>query len=158
MKTAGVATRGDSVTEFQPKREDYDDAVRALHARTGLAGSTGVELISVAPGQVTAEMKLTPDLTQQHGVAHAGAIASLADIACGLAAYSLMPVGSSVVSININLSLMRPAAGERLRAVGRVVKAGERIYFTEAELFVGDDLETKPVARVSATMTSVRGD
>lgn len=143
------------MTEFLPKRENFVDAVRALHARTGLAGSMGVELIAVAPGQVTAEMKLTPDLTQQHGVAHAGVIASLADIACGLAAYSLMPDGLSVVSVNINLSLMRPAAGERLRAVGRVVKAGERIYFTEAELFAGND---KPVARVSATMTSVRDD
>lgn len=144
------------MTKFEPKREDFAEAVRALHAKTGLAQSMGVELISVKPGEVVAEMKLTPELTQQHGAAHAGTIASLADIVCGLAAYSLMPDGLSVVSVNINLSLMRPAKGERLRAVGRVVKAGERIYFTEAEVIVGHDPDTKPVAKVSATMTTVR--
>ena len=54
-----------------------------------------VELISVTAGEVTAEMKLTPELTQQHGVAHAGTIAALADIVCGLSAYSLMADGLS---------------------------------------------------------------
>ena len=97
-----------------------------------------VELISVTAGEVTAEMKLTPELTQQHGVAHAGTIATLADIVCGLAAYSLMAEGMSVVSVNINLSLMRPAAGVQLRAVGRVIKAGKNLFFTEAELYTGD--------------------
>ena len=147
------------MTSFQPRREDFVDAVRALHAQTGLAKSMKVELISVTAGEVTAEMKLTTALTQQHGVAHAGTIATLADIVCGLAAYSLMAEGMSVVSVNINLSLMRPAAGVQLRAVGRVIKAGKNLFFTEAELYTGDETEesyAKPGAKVSATMTSVR--
>jgi len=146
------------VTEFPPKSEDYAEAVRALHAKTPLAMSMGVEVTSVKPGEVVAEMRLTPDVTQQHGVAHAGTIATLADIVCGLAAYSLMAEGVSVMSVNINISLMRPAAGERLRAVGRVIKAGKNLFFTEAEVYAGDESREsgdKLVAKVSATMTVV---
>ena len=145
------------MTSFQPGREDYAEAVHALHARTPLAKSMEVRLTSVAPGEVSAEMRLTTEVTQQHGVAHAGTIATLADIVCGLAAYSLMAEGVGVMSVNINLSLLRPAEGERLRAVGRVIKAGKRIYFTEAEVYAGDDAAEALAARVSATMTSVRG-
>jgi len=146
------------VTKFEAKRDDYGEAVRALHAGTPLAQSMGVDLTSVEPGRVTAVMPLRPEFSQQHGVAHAGALASIADMVCGLAAYSLMDEHSSVMSVNINVSLMRPAGGERLRAEGWVVKAGRKIYFTEAEIFADDGPGERLTTKVSATMTWVAED
>jgi len=143
------------MTEFHPARPDFAEAVRNLHKTTPLAIDMGVTLVRVEPGGVTAEMILKPEFTQQHGYAHAGTIATLADVVCGLAAYSLMDEGRSVVSININLSLMRPAKGEKLRADGRVVKAGRKIYFTEADIYAVDQTGEKLAAKASATMTAV---
>jgi len=143
------------MTEFQPARPDFAEAVRNLHEETPLAAHMGVTLVRIEPGRVTAELILKPEHTQQHGYAHAGTIAALADVVCGLAAYSLMDEGRSVVSININLSLMRPATGERLRADGRVVKAGQKIYFTEADIYAVNHTGEKLAAKASATMTAV---
>lgn len=143
------------MTPFEPERPDYIEAVQALHAEVPLSATLGIELTTVKPGEVSAVLKLRPEVTQQGGVAHAGTITALADTVCGLAAFSLMPAGVGILSVNINVSLMRPAAGERLRAVGRVIKAGKRVYFTEAEVFTGDDSDEKLAAKVSATMTAV---
>ena len=146
------------MTPFEPERPDYVEAVHALHAEVPLSVTLGIAVTAVKPGEISAELKLTPKVTQQSGVAHAGAITALADTVCGLAAYSLMPAGVDVLSVNINVSLIRPGVGARLRAVGRVIKAGTRIYFTEAEVFAGDGLKEsgeKLAAKVSAVMTAV---
>ena len=137
---------------YEPKRENYRAAVEDLHARTALDRHLGMRLETIEPGHVVAELDLKPELTQQHGFAHAGVLASLADSACGNAAYSLMAEGEEVLSINLNLSLMRPAKGERLRAEGRVVKTGRRVYFTEAEVFVGTGGRWNQVAKASIVM------
>lgn len=143
------------MTSFQPKREDFAEAVHTLHDAVGLSTLLGIELTTVTPGEVTATLKLKPEITQQDGVAHAGTITALADTVCGLAAYSLMPAGVGILSVNLNVALMRPGAGEYLRATGRVTKAGRRIYFTEAEVYADDGSDEKLVAKVSATMTIV---
>ncbi len=143
------------MTVLKPARDDYIEAVRDLHARTPLAKTMGVELDIIEPGRVTAFLPLRPELCQQHGVAHAGTLASLADMVCGLAAYSLMDEGSSVMSVNINISLMRPAETERLRAEGRVVKAGKKVYFTEADIFADSAAGERLTTKVTATMVRV---
>lgn len=144
------------MTGFKPQREDFADAVRTLHANAPLSIELGVELDDIQPGHVSAYLPMKPAITQQHGYAHAGALAGLADIVCGLAAYSLVEAGASVLSVNINLSLLRPAEGDRLRADGRVVKAGRRIYFTEAEIYAVDESGERLVAKATATMTAAR--
>jgi len=137
---------------FKPRREDFARAVNEFHDRTPLAVEYGIVLEKVEPGRVVANMPLRRELTQQDGIAHAGTLASVADVACGLAAYSLMAEGDNVLSVHFSISLMRPARGNTLRAEGRVVKAGRRLYFTEAEVFAGDGAGEKLVAKAAITM------
>lgn len=136
---------------WQPQRADYAHAVNEFHDRTPLAVEYGIVLEKIEPGRVVASMPLRRELTQQDGIAHAGTLASVADVACGLAAYSLMAEGDNVLSVHFSISLMRPARGNKLRAVGQVVKAGRRLYFTEAEVFA-DDAGEKLVAKAAITM------
>lgn len=143
------------MSTFQPERDDYAEAIRQLLDRTPLTKRMRLELDSVEPGFVSARLPLNADVTQQHGYAHAGTLATLADTVCGLAAYSLMAEGSSVMSVNINLSLMRPGDGDYLLGRGRVVKAGRKLYFTEAELLAVDESGERLVAKATATMTRV---
>jgi uncharacterized protein (TIGR00369 family) len=145
------------MSTFMPERDDYAEAVRDLADRTPLARKMRLELESIEPGFVSARLPLKADVTQQHGYAHAGTLATLADIVCGLAAYSLMIKGSSVMSVNINLSLMRPGEGDYLLGRGRVVKAGKKLFFTEADLLAVDVTGERLVAKATATMTRVTG-
>jgi ribosomal protein L2 len=65
------------------------------------------------------------DLTQQHGYLHAGIVTTIADSACGYAAYTLMPPNSEVLSVEFKVNLLRPAKGESFVAVAEVVKPGK---------------------------------
>ena len=143
------------MSTFMPERDDYAEAVRELADRTPLLKKMRLELESIEPGFVSARLPLRSDVTQQHGYAHAGALATLADTVCGLAAYSMMMKGSSVMSVNINLSLMRPGDGDHLLGRGRVVKAGRKLFFTEADLLAVDESGERLVAKATATMTRV---
>lgn len=139
---------------LSPKRTEYKKAVQELHNVTPLAGHLGVVLDQVGPGQVTVHMDVRAEHGQQHGYVHAGIMATLADIACGLAAYSLMAEGETVLSVNMNLSLLRPAKGGCITADARVVSAGRRLYFTEAVLFDENRSVEEPLARAAIVMTS----
>lgn len=137
---------------FKPRRDDFVRAVNEFHDRTPLAVEYGIVLDRIEPGRVITSMPLRKELTQQDGIAHAGTLASVADVACGLAAYSLMAEGDNVLSVHFSISLMRPARGHKLKADGRVVKAGRRLYFTEAEVFAEDKAGEKLVAKAAITM------
>ena len=143
------------MTEFKPKRDDYAAAVRAFHDHTPFALQFGISLDEIKPGRVKASMPMRREFVQQTDVAHAGVLATLADIVCGLASYSLMAEGENVLSVHFSISLMRAATGSRMWADGRVVKPGGRLHFTEAEVYAGDENGGKLVAKAAITMAVV---
>jgi uncharacterized protein (TIGR00369 family) len=98
--------------------------VRASFGRQAFMGALGAELVSVAPGEVVIALPFRAELTQQHGFLHAGAIASVADSACGYAALTLAPAGATVLSVEFKVNLLRPASGTRFRGTAEV--AAER--------------------------------
>ena len=93
---------------------EVDRLIRESFARQDFMRTLGAELVSVAPGAVEVGLPIRPGLMQQHGFAHAGVVASIADSACGYAAMSVMEPGGDVVSVEFKLNLMSPAVGERL--------------------------------------------
>jgi uncharacterized protein (TIGR00369 family) len=111
--------------------------------------------VRVAPGEVDIEVAMRDDLVQQHGFLHAGVLASAADSACGYAALSLMPAGAAVLSIEFKINLLAPAAGERMVARGRVLRAGRTITVCQGDVtaYAGDS--EKLVASMVATMMTV---
>lgn len=122
----------------------------------GLMDTLGARLASVADGEVRIEMPFSPRFSQQHGHLHAGATASILDSACGYAALTRAPDGFDVVTAEFKINLMRPAAGERFVAIGRIVSAGRLLAVCSGEVhaFVGD--AHKVVALMQATIAHVR--
>lgn len=59
----------------------------------------GAELGTVAPGVIEIRLPFRSDLTQQDGFIHAGIITTIADSAAGYAAYTMIPAGSRVLSV-----------------------------------------------------------
>src|SRR3954465_5883936 len=112
---------------FNPPDADFEARVRDGFQRQQLMASIGARLTRVAPGEVHIEMPFNQAWTQQHGFIHPAIITGKIDSACGFAAYTLMPAGSGVLSVEFKVNLLSPARGERFRAVGRVVKAGRTL-------------------------------
>jgi uncharacterized protein (TIGR00369 family) len=114
-------------------------------------------LESVAPGLV--EIALTPDsaVSQQHGFVHAGALAAIADSAAGYAALSLMPPGAGVLTTEFKIALLTPAAGERILARGRIIKAGRTLTLAQMEVFSQTAGQEKLVALLHRDADDRRG-
>lgn len=134
-----------------------EDRVRASFARQAIMATMGVEMVSVTPGEVVLELPFDMTLTQQHGFLHAGAVATVADSACGFAALSVMDADAAVMSVEFKLNLMAPARGDRFRAVGRVVRSGRTVTVCTAEVFALRDGGEIQIALMQGTMMSVRG-
>ena len=122
--------------------------VRALRSQ-GLMQHLGAQLTAVSPGEVVIELPTSPNLTQQHGFVHAGAVTAVVDSACGYAAISLLPPDYDALTIEFKVNLLAPATGVKLIAIGRVLKPGRTITVCQGEVFrVSDTLASKRCARL----------
>jgi uncharacterized protein (TIGR00369 family) len=141
----------------EPENGGVVARVRASFARQGLMATLGATLEAAAPGRVTIALRPGPAVSQQHGFVHAGAVGAIADSAAGYAALSLMPPDAGVLTAEFKINLLAPAAGERIVARGRVVKAGRTLTSAQAEVFAEADGRERLVALLTATLMTVRG-
>ena len=95
--------------EFKASNPDYAKVVRDSFARQGLMATLGARIVTIEPGFCVIEMEYAPGVSQQQGFFHGGAIGAIADTAAGYAAYSLMPAGSEILTVEYKLNLVRPA-------------------------------------------------
>jgi uncharacterized protein (TIGR00369 family) len=135
---------------------DLKQRVQASFDRQELMKTVGARIVSVEPGQVVIEWPFSSNLTQQHGFLHAGVVAAVADSACGYAALSLMPEGVAVLSVEFKVNLLRPAAGEHFRAVGKVIRSGRTLTVCAAEVLGQLADKESVIAVMQATMMTVR--
>jgi uncharacterized protein (TIGR00369 family) len=98
----------------------------------------GLELLEVEPGRAVFAANVRPQLLQ-NGVLHGGVLASIADSACAVAAISRVYPATYATTINLQVSYLKPVLEGRFRAVGRCLKAGKNVLFSEAQVF--DDRE-----------------
>ncbi|MCM2252471.1 MAG: PaaI family thioesterase [Ramlibacter sp.] len=146
-----------TVTRFEPKDPEYAAHLRASFARQGAMKTLGATLASIEPGHVTIELPWAEGLTQQHGFLHAGMVAAALDSACGYAAFSLMPAGSAVLTVEYKINLLAPAQGQRFRMVGDVIKPGRTISVVEGRAYAVDQGREKLIATMSCTVMTVVG-
>ncbi|MGD8429218.1 MAG: PaaI family thioesterase [Ectothiorhodospiraceae bacterium] len=140
----------------EPLAAHLEDKVRASFARQSFMETLGARIGELARGWCVLELPHRGDLLQQHGYLHAGVVSTLADTACGYAALSVMPEDASVLTTEFKINLMAPAAGDRLRAQGNVVRAGRTLVVTTAEVLARSGDEWKPVALFQGSMMCLR--
>ena len=117
----------------------------------------GAVLEHVSPGRVEIALNPHAAISQQHGFVHAGAVSAIADSAAGYSALSLMPADTGVLTAEFKINLLAPAAGERIIARGRVVKAGRTLTLAQAEVFAEAGGREKLIALLTATLMAVKG-
>jgi len=128
--------------------EHYQQAVEAHRPAFPYAALLGMELVEVEPGRAVVTLEVNHQLQNPVGTVHGGVYCSLADTAMGIAYSAGLNPGKSFVTVDLQISFLRPARGGRLIAEGRVLKAGRRIGFLECD--IRDDTGSL-LARASST-------
>ena len=139
------------------RNPDFERLVRESFEKQRAMRTIGARLVSVEPGAVEIDLPYREDLTQQHGFLHAGVVTAILDSSCGYAAFSLMPPGAGVLSVEFKVNLMAPAEGEVLIARARVLRPGRTISVCQADGFMRTGDRETPVATMLATMMTVTG-
>ena len=137
------------------RNPSFEEEIKQSFAKQTIMGLIGAELTRVEPGIVEITLPYRADLAQQHGYLHAGIVTTIADSACGYAAYSLMPPKSEVLSVEFKVNLLRPAKGEMFLASAEVIKSGKTLTVVRADVFGFDETEQALIATMLGTMICV---
>ncbi|WP_454616657.1 PaaI family thioesterase [Bradyrhizobium cenepequi] len=140
---------------FTPKNPDFREIATATFDTQRAMRTLGISLARLEPGEVELAMPYSPDFTQQNGFVHAGIITAGLDNACGIAAFSLMPAGSDILTVEFKTNLLAPAKGERFMFRGIVIKPGRTLTVCEGRAYaVQDGVETL-IATMTGTLMSL---
>lgn len=140
----------------EARNPTFAEEIAQSFAKQTIMGLIGAKLTRVEPGIVEITLPYRADLAQQHGYLHAGIVTTIADSACGYAAYSLMPPDSEVLSVEFKVNLVRPAQGEVFLASAEVVKSGKTLTVVRADVFSLDQTEQRTlIATMLGTMIGV---
>src|SRR5690349_5544548 len=122
---------------FVPQDPAFVERCRASFGRQKAMRLIGATLSRIEPGLSEVSLPFREDLTQQKGFVHGGILGMIADSACGYAAYSLMPAGSSLVTVEYKINILKPGRGA-LVAKGRVIRPGRTLTVAQAEVYAED--------------------
>ena len=140
-----------------PSNPSYIEEIsRSFNAQAAMR-LIGAELSLIEPGVIEITLPFRADLTQQTGYLHAGIVTTIADTACGYAAYSLMPGSSEVLSVEFKVNMLRPAQGKSFIARAEVIKPGRTLTVVRGDVFgIAESGERTLVATMLATLICLR--
>lgn len=115
----------------------------------------GATIVDMSVGSVRIEAPILPGARQQQGFGHAGLTFSIGDSAAGYAALTTLPLDMEVVTAEIKINLLAPARGQKLIAIGKVIKPGKRLCIVTAEVFATNDGIDTLIALLQGTMVPV---
>jgi len=115
-----------------------------------IAQLIGFRALSIGDGQAVFELDADDRHANPMGTVQGGVLCVIADAAMGMAYASTLKETESFTTLELKINFLRPVWKARLRAVGRVVKAGQACdVFDERE---------RLIARASSTCMTLRDD
>src|SRR6202158_2768013 len=95
----------------------------------------GFDVESVHAGRAIFRLDVRPRHKQIHGVVHGGILAALADTTAAIAAYTVIPKGVEIATLELKINYLEPVPGGRVKADARVLRKGRNFIVTECEIF-----------------------
>jgi len=138
---------------FRIKNRNYISIINEVLSRQHFMNHIGFVLSEIGPGMAEGKLDFKEFLKQQNGFLHGGVIATLCDLACGLAAHTLVSENEFVVTSDLKISYLNPGTGASFLAKGWVIKQGNLLIFSEAE--INDATSGLLIAKASATLVVV---
>lgn len=113
------------------------DQARAVLAAQPFSRMLGAELGEFSHAGAELRIRVRPELLQQDGLVHGGVLSYAADNALTFAAGTVLG-GVGIVTRGFAIDYLRPARGETLRAVARVVDHVGRQAVCRCEILTSD--------------------
>jgi uncharacterized protein (TIGR00369 family) len=115
-----------------------------------LPGLLGIEITTVEPGMMGAELEVRPELHAPNGFLHAASVVALADTCCGYGAIANLPEGATgFTTIELKANFVGTAMSGRIGCVAELIHAGRTTQLWKAE--VTRLADAKPIAHFSCT-------
>ena len=133
------------------------EEVRSSFAAQGLMRHFQASLDEIEEGRSVISIPLSEVVTQQHGFFHGGVVGALADTAFGYAALSMVPPGKAGLTAEYKINLISPADGDRLIAVGTVLKPGRMLMVCQGDVFIEKSGQRKKCAVALMTLFVMEG-
>jgi uncharacterized protein (TIGR00369 family) len=113
------------------------------------AATLGMFIREVSPedGTIEVEFDGRPEFTNPIGHIQSGFLAAMLDDTMGPALAATLDAGEFAPTINLNVSLAKPAKIDKEQGTGRILKRGKEVCFLAARLYQGREL----VAAATAT-------
>ena len=137
---------------MKPKNPDFAAETRRVLAEAPFIADLGIEASGFEPGHCETSLNIHHRHLQQDGFVHAAVQAAIADHTAGAAAATLIGAEQMVLTVEFKINLLRPARGERLRCLARVLKPGNRISVVESEVFCEHSGSAKLVSKATVTL------
>jgi acyl-CoA thioesterase len=131
-----------------PIKESYKRALRKAVEAAPYYQLLQISLEEIAAGFARFRMPFRRELTQAYGVAHGGAITSLADTAVAFALMTLIQPGERVTTVEMKINFLAAVTDGELIGEARIFQKGKRLALAEMEV---KDGKGKPVAKGLAT-------
>ena len=123
---------------------------RAGELRSPVSETLDMQLVQFGRGEAVYEMPARPELGNPLGVIQGGVATALADAAMAAATTTILTdeeiQKSAITTIDIFARFIRPVNAnkiERLRAEARVIRAGGRLVWAEADVLADGDVVGK---------------
>jgi uncharacterized protein (TIGR00369 family) len=140
---------------FEPKNPDFRAVAAATFAAQQAMQTLGISIARLDPGEVDLAMDYAPEYSQQNGFVHAGIITAGLDNACGIAAFTLMPAGVDILTVEFKTNLLAPAKGERFSFRALVVKPGRTLTVCEGRAYSVNDGVENLIATMTGTLMAI---
>lgn len=141
---------------FQPKNKQYKEVITEVLSKQYFMKHVGIEMEECSPEKIILKLKLEQQHLQQAQFVHGGVISTLADIAMGFSALTLVEEGKGMVTADLHISYHRPGTGDYIWVEAWVTKPGSTLFFCEARIYTTDNFgESTEVAKAFSTMCSV---
>src|SRR5215211_6816611 len=143
------------MSRFEPKNPDFRNVAAETFGRQQAMRTLGISIARLEPGEVHLAMAYSSEFTQQNGFVHAGIITAGLDTACGIAAFTLMPAGFDILTVEFKTNLLAPARGERFVFRATVIKPGRTLTVCEARAYATHDGAETLIATMSGTLMAL---
>ena len=121
--------------KLTPEEKRVTELVRLRMKESKSSELLGFEVESVHDGRAIFRLDVRPSHKQIHGVVHGGILAALADTTAAIAAYTVVPRGVELATLELKINYLEPVPGGRVKADARVLRSGRNFIVAECEIF-----------------------
>lgn len=120
-----------------------------------VAQLVGFQLVAIESGQAIMEMQTDKRHANPMGTLHGGVLCDIADAAMGMAFASTLDDDESFTTLEMKINFVKPVWIAKLKAIGKVIKAGNTIGLVECDI---TDENDQLVAHATSTCMVLRGE